>query len=59
MKNNKKKESYNEDVDIDINACSATDCTGLIPSLPQNEAEKDSYRALYHFEADATDDEVL
>jgi len=59
MKKKKKKVVYNEDRDIDINACSATDCTGLIPSLPQDEAEKDSYKALYHFEADATDDEVL
>ena len=28
-----------DDFDVDIQACSATDCTGLIPSLPQDEAE--------------------
>lgn len=26
---------------------SATECTGLIPSLPQSRAEKDSYREIY------------
>jgi|GEM_PF-5299747 len=43
-----KKSKYNEDVDIDINACSATDFTGLIPSLPQTEAERESYEDLRH-----------
>lgn len=43
-----KKSKYNEDVDIDINACSATDFTGLIPSLPQSEAERESYEDLRH-----------
>lgn len=37
--------------DIDIQACSATDCTGLIPSLPQSEAELHHYEELYRFTA--------
>ena len=28
-----------DEFDIDIQACSATDCTGLIPALPQDEAQ--------------------
>ena len=39
--------------DIDIQACSATDCTGLIPSLPQSEAELHHYDDLYRFTARA------
>lgn len=39
--------------DININACSATDCTGLIPSLPQSKAELESYNDLYRFEPEA------
>lgn len=34
---------------LDIQASSASDCTGLIPSLPQSEAELESYEALYHY----------
>ena len=37
--------------DIVIQACSATDCTGLIPSLPQSEAELHHYEELYRFTA--------
>ena len=43
-----------DDFDVDIQACSATDCTGLIPSLPQDEAELESYKALYPFDAEQT-----
>ena len=39
--------------DIDVNACSTTDCTGLIPSLPQSKAELESYNDLYRFEPEA------
>lgn len=35
--------------DIDIQSCSAMDCTGLIPSLPQSDAEIEHYNQLYHF----------
>lgn len=34
---------------LDIKACSATDCTGLIPALPADDAELESYEALYHY----------
>lgn len=29
--------------------CSATDCTGLIPALPNSEAELEAYEAMYQF----------
>lgn len=35
-----------DDFDVDIQACSTMDCTGLIPSLPQDEAEKEAYEDL-------------
>ena len=35
--------------DIDIQACSTMDCTGLIPSLPQDEAEQEAYEDLYPY----------
>ncbi|MCC8025365.1 MAG: hypothetical protein LIP16_08700 [Clostridium sp.] len=41
----KEKDPY----DIDIQSCSATDCTGLIPSLPQSEAELESYEDIYPY----------
>lgn len=44
-----KKSKYNEDVDIDIQACSTMDCTGLIPALPQSKAELVSYEDLYPY----------
>ena len=31
------------------NAASSQDCTGLIPSLPQDEAEKEAYEDLYPY----------
>ena len=40
--------NHKEDCDIDVQACSTMDCTGLIPSLPQDEAEKEAYEDLYH-----------
>lgn len=43
-------DSYGVDFDKSyIDACSANDCTGLIPSLPQSKAEIESYEELYHF----------
>ena len=38
-----------DDFDVDIQACSTMDCTGLIPSLPQDEAEKEAYEDLYPY----------
>lgn len=43
---------YDDDTEINIQACSTTDCTGLIPSLPQSEAELESYEDLYPYLAD-------
>ena len=33
----------------DLRTCSSTDCTGLIPALPQDEFELESYEAMYPF----------
>ena len=38
-----------DEFDVDIQACSAMDCTGLIPSLPQDGAQLGSYQDLYPF----------
>ena len=38
-----------DDFDVDIQACSTMDGTGLIPSLPQDEAEKEAYEDLYPY----------
>ncbi len=35
--------------DLDIQSCSAMDCTGLIPSLPVSDAEIEHYNQLYRF----------
>lgn len=35
------------------NSCSTTDCTGLIPSAPSSEAERDSYEDVYHYQPKA------
>ncbi len=35
--------------------CSATDCTGLIPTLPLSDSEITSYEQLYHFLPKARD----
>ncbi len=32
-----------------IKPCSAQDCTGLIPSAPENETELENYEELYPF----------
>ena len=50
MKNNKKyQEKLIDDYDYLSNAASSTDYTGLIPSLPQNEAELKSYNDICQF----------
>ena len=49
MKNSSKKLLTSADWDIDIQACSATDCTGLIPALPQDEAEVEAYEDIYPY----------
>lgn len=49
-----KNEPYGHDDpdSLDIRACSAMDCTGLIPSLPQTDSELESYAEVYHYPAD-------
>ena len=44
LKNNTAENLFD---DSDIQACSATDCTGLIPALPQDEAEVEAYEDIY------------
>ena len=50
LKNNTAENLFD---DSDIQACSATDCTGLIPALPQDEAEVEAYEDLYPYIAKA------
>ena len=50
-KKNGQREVTGDPFDIDIQACSATDCTGLMPTPPRSEAELESYRELYAYDA--------
>ena len=52
-KKGKKSETIIEGYDYLGNSCSATDCTGLIPSAPTSEAERDSYEEVYHYQPKA------
>lgn len=38
-----------DDYDYLSNAASSMDCTGLIPSLPENEDEIEAYNEIYQF----------
>lgn len=57
MKSDKKENSGNHsdegtaknNYDIDIQTCSSTDLTGLIPAAPVSEDELESYEDLYHY----------
>ncbi len=55
MKDSSKKLLSSTDWDIDIQSCSATDCTGLIPALPETDAELEHYQDLYHYLPDTPD----
>lgn len=48
MKKNR-QQTIIDNYDYIGNSASAGDCTGLIPSAPQNRAELDSYEDLYHY----------
>ena len=50
LKNNTAENLFD---DSDIQACSATDCTGLIPALPETDAELEHYQELYHYLPDS------
>ena len=52
LKNNTAENRFD---DSDIQACSATDCTGLIPALPETDAELEHYQELYHYLPDSPD----
>ena len=41
--------AHKNNYDIDIQACSSTDCTGLIPALPEDEAQREAYEELYPY----------
>ena len=41
-----KKEEQDDD---DLRLCSSMECTGLIPALPENEDQLESYEELYPF----------
>ncbi len=44
---------FENDEDMELNSCSAFDCTGLIPSAVQNEAQAEAYESLYPYIAPA------
>lgn len=46
LDNQRKIDSF----DYLANAASSHDCTGLIPSAPMNDAELESYNAIYQYE---------
>ena len=46
LKNNVTEQFFD---DSDVQACSATDCTGLIPALPQDEAQMEAYETIYPY----------
>lgn len=39
----------NNNYDIDIQACSTMDCTGLIPATPETEDEMKAYEDIYPY----------
>ena len=49
-KNKKTNREIIEGYDYLGNSCSAMDCTGLIPSPPASEAERESYEEVYHYQ---------
>lgn len=42
--------------DDDLSVCSARDCTGLMPTPPQTDAELESYKSLYSTEVNILDE---
>jgi hypothetical protein len=50
MLNKKENEKIIDDYDYLSNAASSNDCTGLIPSLPQSDAEIEAYNDLYQYQ---------
>lgn len=44
-----RKKSKKNNYDVDIQACSTTDCTGLIPAAPETEDEIEAYQEIHQF----------
>lgn len=53
MELNKKNKEIIAGYDYLGNSASTQDCTGLIPSLPQDESELKSYEDIYHYRPNA------
>ncbi len=49
---------FGERID-NLNACSTTDCTGVMWRAPKSDAEKDSYRDIYDFEPPYVEEDKL
>ena len=47
----KKNQRIIDSYDYLANAASTQDCTGLIPSAPQNKEELEAYEKIYKFQA--------
>lgn len=53
MTDSKKNQKIIDNYDYLTNAASSTDCTGLIPFLPTDEAQLESYNELYQYQSPA------
>lgn len=55
MRNDDKKKdrAVKQEYDYLGKSASAMDCTGLIPSLPEDEAEREAYEELYPYQPKA------
>ena len=49
-KRNEKNQELIDHYDYLKNAASSTDCTGLIPALPESEDELDAYNDVYQYQ---------
>lgn len=54
LSHQKARQTHNQNIidsyDYLANSASTQDCTGLIPSAPQNDAELESYESVYHYQ---------
>lgn len=48
-KNTENNGAHNEFDGFDLRACSANDCTGLIPALPSKKDELENYEEMYRY----------
>lgn len=58
MSNEKENQKIIDNYDYLSKAASACDCTGLIPSLPADKNELDSYNELYQFQPPAVSKKI-